>query len=281
MFQHFDIRSPVLTLVMLLTAAALPPVANAGGGDAATYKSPYSTLRLMNGGEVDGAWNAGIQITMPPGWKTYWRVPGEGGVPPVFDWTGSENVDSVAVSMPMPHRFVDENGEGIGYKKEAIFPVEVKLQDPDRPARLSAQVFYAVCNDICVPVNARVELPLTPATTSAADNFLLLTARNAVPSTAASSGMQVRSVRWVGKPGATALEVKLAGVEDPSKVDIFVESGGVAYFRKPELVSSHDDQTEWRLTADMVQPGQQVSGLSLRLTISDGESGLVHETLVQ
>ena len=55
------------------------------------------------------------------------------------------------MTMPLPHRFIDENGEGIGYKTEVVFPVDVKPKDPSRPARLALKIFYAVCNDICVP----------------------------------------------------------------------------------------------------------------------------------
>ena len=108
-----------------MIAAALAVVSGmAAAGDQPTreFASPYSSLRLMNAGKQSDAWRSGIHITMQQGWKTYWRVPGDGGVPPSFDWSGSENVEAVKVMMPLPHRFTDENGEGIGYKTERDFP---------------------------------------------------------------------------------------------------------------------------------------------------------------
>ncbi|MCX8508161.1 MAG: protein-disulfide reductase DsbD family protein, partial [Rhodobacteraceae bacterium] len=39
-----------------------------------------------------GSQMAALRLTMAPGWKTYWRAPGDAGIPPRFDWTGSANL---------------------------------------------------------------------------------------------------------------------------------------------------------------------------------------------
>ena len=69
---------------------------------------------------------AGVEIRLERGWKTYWRYPGDAGVPPRFDWTGSENLASAAIRWPAPRLIVDETGmKSIGYHDDVIFPVAI------------------------------------------------------------------------------------------------------------------------------------------------------------
>ena len=119
-----------LNLSWKQTAAATVLLVVAAGSASAfaegrLQKSDFTSLRLLNAGMESGEWKAGIEITMKPGWKTYWRVPGESGVPPQFDWAASENAGNMQVDMPVPKRFRDDNGEGIGYQGTVVFPVSV------------------------------------------------------------------------------------------------------------------------------------------------------------
>ena len=52
-----------------------------------------------------GTWMAALHLTLSPGWKTYWRVPGEAGIPPLFDIAASTNIAALAVHWPTPHVF--------------------------------------------------------------------------------------------------------------------------------------------------------------------------------
>jgi DsbC/DsbD-like thiol-disulfide interchange protein len=272
-----------IILAGLLTVLAGPAAAPALAGDEASseYSSHYSSLRMLNGGKHADVWRSGIHITMQEGWKTYWRVPGDGGVPPSFDWSGSENLASIDVMMPLPHRFIDENGEGIGYKTEVIFPVDVKPVDPDKPVKLSLNMFYAVCNDICVPVQAHLKTSFDSSTASTTDKYRLMVARATVPVAADADRLSVQSLRQLETNGKTALEVSLKGIRSPSQADIFVEAEGNAYFRKPELVSTADDVTVWKISVDSFGETPSLVGKPVQLTIADGETGLVHDGVLQ
>ena len=271
------------TLITLFGAGLVSISALANAGDAPTreFSSPYTSLRLMNAGKQSGVWHSGVYIKMQKGWKTYWRVPGDGGVPPSFDWSGSENVAATRVMMPLPHRFTDENGEGIGYKTEVVFPVDVTPQDPSKPARLDLKIFYAVCNDICVPVQAQVQVGIDAGTVSASDKFRLKIARATVPVEADAAGLSVTSLKQVGVDDKFALEVSLKGIKSPTDTDIFVETVGNSYFRKPELVSHSGDTGTWRIAVDSYGDTVSLAGKSVRLTIADGDTGLVHEGVLQ
>lgn len=149
----------------LIGALLLAPCAAMAAGSQAPWVDGYkSKVRLIGGHEIrNGKMQtiAGIEITLPPKWKTYWRNPGDaGGVPPEFDWSKSENVAGVDVLFPAPKRLTDETGDSIGYKDHVVFPVMVEAKDAGQPIVLRLDIFYGVCFDICVPAEAKLELEL-------------------------------------------------------------------------------------------------------------------------
>src|SRR4051812_36096539 len=100
-------------------------------------------VRLVDGGLTQGHRLAGVQIELDPGWKTYWRVPGESGVPPAFDWSGSDNLKHAEVFFPAPTRLVDQGGEAIGYEDRVVFPVAVEASDRGKPVALKLDLHFA------------------------------------------------------------------------------------------------------------------------------------------
>ena len=114
----------------------------------------------MEGAEVlpgweapDGSRIAALKIELDHGWKTYWRSPGDAGVPPVIDFAGSDNVAKVQVIWPAPQVF-DQNGlRTVGYHDEMILPLEITPADPAKPVTLSAGLDMGICHDVCVPVS--------------------------------------------------------------------------------------------------------------------------------
>ncbi len=153
-----------------------------------------SAIRLIAGANKSDAESlrAGIEIKMQPGWHTYWRYPGDSGVPPRFSFSGSDNVATVKVLYPSPHAITDEAGTTIGYKNAVIFPLRVFPQQKDKPVTLRAKIDYAVCEKLCVPVEARAELTLDRA--AGADNAALSAAEARVPQpvSAAEAGLTAR-----------------------------------------------------------------------------------------
>lgn len=110
------------------------------------------------------AGRAGIAIRLAPGWKTYWRYPGDAGVPPQFDFSASDNLKSAQVSWPAPLRFSDSEGSTIGYKGDVVLPLRVEPKDASRPVVLRLKLDYAICEKLCVPAEAKAELQLGGAT---------------------------------------------------------------------------------------------------------------------
>jgi DsbC/DsbD-like thiol-disulfide interchange protein len=103
---------------------------------------------------------AGIEIRLKGGWHTYWRYPGDAGVPPRFDFAGSQNVKSVDVKWPAPRPITEHGLTAIGYTGNMIWPLAVVPQDRTRPVTLRLKLDYAVCEKLCVPAEATAELML-------------------------------------------------------------------------------------------------------------------------
>jgi DsbC/DsbD-like thiol-disulfide interchange protein len=94
---------------------------------------------------------AGLHLQLAPGWKTYWRAPGDAGIPPVFDWSRSDNVEAVRIHWPAPHVFTLNGLRTIGYSGDVVLPIEITPRDPGRAVHLRGAVEMGVCSDICVP----------------------------------------------------------------------------------------------------------------------------------
>ena len=147
-------------LITFLPALALLGVAQSAVGQEASpwIEGHRSRVRLLAGGPERGVQLAGIEIGLDPGFKTYWRNPGEAGLPPAFDWSKSTNVEAVEVLWPAPSRSEDAAGVSYVYQGRVLLPVRVRPQDPAKPISLGLKIDYGVCKDICIPAQAELSL---------------------------------------------------------------------------------------------------------------------------
>ena len=154
-----------LALGALLCIASPDSSLGATSGESAWVASNNSKVRLVSGTvTIDGkpSMIAGVQLRMDPGWKTYWRNPGDSGVPPSFDFKGSKNLKQAEVLYPAPHRFADANGTAIGYDDEVIFPVKITPEQEGEPIELKLAFEYGLCKDLCIPNEVSLDLLLAP-----------------------------------------------------------------------------------------------------------------------
>ena len=101
----------------------------------------------------NGHYMAALDLQLAPQWKTYWRAPGEAGIPPVFDWKGSSNLKSVQFHWPSPQVITLNGMMSIGYLDQLVLPVEVVPVDPSQPVTLALKMDLGVCHDICMPAH--------------------------------------------------------------------------------------------------------------------------------
>src|SRR5580704_17218854 len=119
----------------------------------------HSAVRLLAGSRSGSLLLGGIGFQLQPGWKTYWRTPGDSGVPPRCDFSKSDNVEAVTVLWPAPTKFDDgAGGNSLGYHDQVVLPLRIVPKVNDKPVTLRANINYAVCEKICIPVEASTEL---------------------------------------------------------------------------------------------------------------------------
>jgi DsbC/DsbD-like thiol-disulfide interchange protein len=234
-------------------------------GRLAQAAEPYRVSLI--GGVRDGEnWRAGVAIDLEEGWKTYWRMPGEAGIPPQFDWTKSVGIAGVEILYPLPRRLHDLSGETVGYEHRVVFPITVKPAAPTE-ATLQLNLFLAVCKDICIPAKAEAKLVLDG---SAVDTGTLEEWIKRVP----IPGTAVRSVTAVMDGAKPLLVMQL----DRGADDIFVEAEGPAYFRKPAF---SPNGLEARLLVDNIKDAARLKGLGLKLTLAIDGSGIEQAVTVE
>ena len=146
-------------LCLCLTLALSPLTAAAQNADVSV---------LPGWRDAGGTHVAGLQIRLAPGWKTYWRRPGEAGIPPAFNWSGSDNVADVQVHWPVPKVFWQSGMRSVGYDKGVLLPLTVTPRVAGQPITLRLTLDMGVCQDICVPVNVTTAAVL-PATATTSD----------------------------------------------------------------------------------------------------------------
>src|SRR5213593_2611418 len=118
-------------------------------------RDAHSAVRLLAGSRSGTVLLGGVAIQLQPGWKTYWRTPGDSGVPPRFDFSKSDNIEAVTVLWPAPKKFDDvAGGTALGYKQQVVLPLRIVAKHADKPVTLRANISYAVCDKLCIPVEA-------------------------------------------------------------------------------------------------------------------------------
>ncbi len=202
-------------VVAFLALAMLPARAQPADEAASAWANgSHSQMRVIAGGRTqDGGYRIGVEIRLRDGFKTYWRVPGDAGVPPTFDWSASSNVGSVSLRWPAPTRFVDAGITTIGYKERVIFPAIVRPAEAGKPVTISLNLDYAVCDRICIPAKGQATLRL-PDAAETAQTKDVVAFRDRAP-----------RVIEAGKSGAWLALVRAAVVQPQGKkqVEIAVE----------------------------------------------------------
>jgi DsbC/DsbD-like thiol-disulfide interchange protein len=270
-------RFPTL-LASMLGANLVFLLANAGSAGAAEESrwdgGTYSAVRLIAGPPRRAAGTtvhrAGIEIRLASGWKTYWRYPGDSGVPPRFDFKASQNVKTVKVRYPAPQRLPDPGGISIGYKQGVVFPLEVAAQDPGKPILLRLSIDYAVCEKICIPAEGKVELTLNGAASTHAP--ALARAEELVPKPAALGADDALAIRTVQREaGSARLIVEVAAPPDAA-VELFAEGPGADWALPVPAPAGGAPAGAHRFTFELdgLPPGAATQGAVLRLTAVAG-----------
>ncbi len=210
----------------------------------------------------------GMEVRLEPGWKTYWRTPGDAGFAPRLDWSESRNLKGAELSYPAPHRFTVLGFETAGYDAEVLFPIAATPAEPGKPLDLALKAELLVCSTICVPetVALTLSIPEGPAAPGPSANDIAR-AQALVPGDGRASGLSVTAVRGQG----AALEVEVTAREPMVAPDVFVETEPPVTFAAPKSrFLDGDRRVILRMDATDPPPGLDLAGRAMVLTVVDG-----------
>jgi DsbC/DsbD-like thiol-disulfide interchange protein len=220
----------ILTGAGLALALALIFSGAARAGD--WVAEAKSGARIVDGGLLDGARYALVQIRLDGAAVTYWRDPGDAGSPPTFDFGGSENLGDVAVLYPQPKRIDEDGSIAFGYQHEVAFPIRVAAADPAKPVTLTLKLDYAVCDKICIPVHAQLGEVLGPqpqGLENAPESALLAEVMKDVPKPLEGDAA-AKAARVAPAPPAKGQPQWRVAILDREARDLFVEPPAGFYF---------------------------------------------------
>ena len=231
----------------------------------------HSAVRLLAGSRSGAVLLGGIAFQLQDGWKTYWRTPGDSGVPPRFDFSRSDNVEAVTVMWPAPRQFDDgAGGTSLGYKHQVVLPLRIVAKNPDKPLVLRADINYAVCEKLCVPVEAKAELAF--ASVASTEDTALSEALNAVPKPANIGDPIPFSIRDVKRDGKNNVLVDVSAPESRD-LSLFVEGPTPDWaLPVPKLVEHAPPGVKrFSFELDGLPPGAKADGAALKLTLVGGD----------
>jgi DsbC/DsbD-like thiol-disulfide interchange protein len=254
-----------LPLIFVLTTRAR-------GEDASAWqRAAHSAVRLLAGSRSGPVLLGGIALQLDPGWKTYWRTSGDSGVPPRFDFSKSDNVEAVTVLWPAPTKFDDgAGGFSLGYHNQVVLPLRIVPKSTDKPVTLRANINYAVCEKICIPVEASTELAF--ASVASTEDNVLFAALDTVPKPASVGDPNPLTILDVRREGKSTVLIDVLS-PDARTVSLFVEGPTPDWALPVPKLLEHSPPGVKRFAFNLegVPAGTNPEGAALKLTLVGGD----------
>ncbi|MGM0660404.1 MAG: protein-disulfide reductase DsbD domain-containing protein [Pseudomonadota bacterium] len=251
-----------------ITAACLAALAGFATPSAAQSPPDMVDIRVLPGWQMpDGTHVAALKFSLADGWKTYWRAPGDAGIPPRFDWRGSRNLGGVEIVWPTPQQTTTSGMRTIGYSQDLVLPVRMTPQQADRDIALDLRLEIGVCKDICMPVEMTVRADLPPGTRERDPRIAAALAER--PYTAAEAGVdRVACTLWPLDGGGLRLVAEVDMPQMGAREWVVVESGTPDLWVAQSETTRHGDRLRAETEVHHVEGhGVIIDRSGLRLTV--------------
>jgi DsbC/DsbD-like thiol-disulfide interchange protein len=262
----------------LMLAGALAGVPGAEAARSGWVPADQSRLRLLlapgSEAQIGAPIQGGIEIVLEPGWYTYWRNSGESGVPPRFDFSGSDNVAAVEVLYPTPQRHEDAGTVSLIYLDSVVFPLRITPRESGRPVTLRLKAAFGVCSFVCIPTAASAEVELPPS--APADPLTAATLRRALPLVPGPTQPGRFAVEQATlSSGDLVIDVRMP---DSATMDLFAEPPEGWFIGQPRFASRANGVSRYRLALAGRPAGASMAGQTVRfVAVSGGEA--IEETV--
>jgi DsbC/DsbD-like thiol-disulfide interchange protein len=270
-----DLMTARMICLGLLMALAAPGSASAVRSDWA--RADEAQMRILLAGPQQTGIAGGIEILIQPGWHTYWRNPGEAGLPPVFDFSQSKNVANVKVMYPAPERLDDGSSVSLVYRNEVVFPLVIEPAEPGEPVTLSVDATFGVCAEVCIPTRASSTATLSPG--AAADPLSearVTSFAERVPKPAEPGRLEVVAAQLDND--SLLIDVRMP---DSAYADLFADPPAGWYIGQPSFVSRAAGISRYRLSLAGKPENASVSGQTFRFVVVAGGDAIEQDVLIR
>ena len=256
-----------LKILALLRFAFLLPLFGGLPAHASAFEVPSVEARLVVAGGIEnGAYRTALELDLPDGWHTYWRNPGDAGIPPIFDVARSVNLKDFNVDYPMPIRHADGAGTSMIYEGRLLLPIRAVPAHAGAPVTLTVRVLYGLCAEVCVPAEADVTARLDPAAMidqAASDDIAAFEAR--VPAKVDDDRLVVDRIGFDAKTAKGNAEVSVA--DDGRLVDLFVTGPSKWYAAPPEAVGTDGGRRRFNVALEGPSGATGANGVELSFVL--------------
>ncbi len=239
--MNLSLRKAVLAAA-LASAVSSPAVAGVAASDwQRGEKGDVRLIAATSGVGDQETIRLGLEVDLAPGWKTYWRSPGDAGIPPSIDWDGSSNIGPTKFLWPAPERFSYYGLDTFGYGGQIVYPIDVAVSQPGEALQLRGQVFLLICDDVCIPHDYAVSLDLPAGPADPSDHVSLLERFAAqVPGDGSDVGLALETAGLSGSAEVPFVEVSFRSSEPFVAPDLLVEGPEDVVFGAPNIELSDD-----------------------------------------
>ena len=218
-----------------------------------------------------GTHMAALKLRLARDWITYWRHPGEAGIVPRLDWSGSQNVADARILWPEPQLHMKAGFASVGYADKVVLPIEVTPLDHARPVDLTATLSIGVCNDICIPLDLPVRVSLTGA---GLHDAAIATALERRPRRARGAGLRDVACSITPDKRGIRLSAKLDLPQSGLREFVVIEAPGLA---ARVLPSERQGDTLIGHSLIRGQDGHAIDRSAIRLSVVSERGTLTHQ----
>ncbi len=199
----------------------------------------------------------GLNLKMKKGWHTYWRTPGDSGLPTTITWALPAGMSAGAIQWPPPERVPTGDLMNFGYEGEVTLLTPVKVEGAPGAGKIVADAMWLVCAEVCIPEDGHFEIPITIAAANGPlteDAALIDAARKTIP---AKASFPVTAKREPGTYVITLGPGLPAGVTGAA---LFADGDGVMANAGAQEFKLAGDQATLRVPVGATPP-QELTGV--------------------
>lgn len=246
--------------------------------------SDHVRARLLSSAEslgLENVFDGAVEIILSEGWHTYWKMPGDSGLPPRFDWSKSSNVETAEVLWPAPTRKTEMDFQVFSYSNAVMLPLLIKRKDHTQPAALDLQLSIMVCDEICIPQQLSLTLEI-PKNSEEQGIFshetqkIIDFAKRKVPLQNDDSILKIESAVM----GPEALVLNVVSKNPIGSLDAVAYTDEIFFTEPPKITPDSKDQKRAMIT--LKKPAEikteDITGKMLHLFVTDGRTSTEHKT---